>query len=42
MPVPEVCSQNPGFSLVWPAAIPLAMDVAAPTLSEESAVSIEC
>lgn len=33
-------SQNPGFSLVCPAAIPFAMALAASSLSEASAVSI--
>jgi hypothetical protein len=39
MPAPPVCSQNPGFSLEWPEARPLAMAFAAPSLSDASAVS---
>jgi hypothetical protein len=40
MPVPEVCSQKPGFSGVCDEARPAAMAFAAPALSEASAVSV--
>ena len=40
IPVPEVCSQKPGFSAVWDEARPFAMAVAAPLWSDASAVSI--
>jgi len=38
-PVPDVCSQYPGFSAVCPAASPFAIAWAAGKWSEESAVS---
>lgn len=40
MPVPDVCSQYPGSSLVWPAARPLVKARAAPSWSDASAVSV--
>jgi len=39
MPVPEMCSQNPGFSGVCVEARPAAIAFAAGAWSEESAVS---
>lgn len=38
--MPEVWSQKPGLSFVWPLARPVAMAFAAVALSEASAVSI--